>query len=391
MFKKLILLIAALFWFPSIYAQADSSANPTKSRLRISLLTCGVGEEAWETFGHTGVRVIDSSKRGPERDVVFNYGMFNGFDKDFEIKFMRGKLLYYVNTQTFQEFMEEYVEFKRSVFEQEIIMDEPGKEQLRQALETNILPENRFYKYDFFFDNCATRIRDIIPKTIQKGFVYGTALPQGAKLSFRDIINQYFYRKHWTRFGVNILLGSKIDRLMTNDEIMFLPDYLSKGLQGATVNGQKISTDPVMILDGSPVLPAGTDQPLVATIIICLLTIAGITINKLRLLGRVMSFLLLFVTGLLGFLVLVMWFGTNHQTCADNFNLLWLLPTNLILAFARPKGRGRYALVAMVLIFATLLLHILKIQGITLLETGPLLLALLFVYGKMYKNSRINA
>ena len=369
-------------------AQQDTTgAVAPQSHLRISLLTCGVGEEAWETFGHTALRVIDSSKTGPGNDLVFNYGMFNGFDKDFEINFMRGKLLYFVAIEQFGEFMQEYMAYNREVFEQELLMAPQQKQQLLEALEDNTLPANRYYKYDFFFDNCATRIRDIIPNSIGKWFVYGNALPEGSKLSFRDIINQYFYRKHWTRIGVNILLGSKIDKVMTNAEIMFLPDFLSKGLLGASVNGQKVSTQPVTMLHGGPEPIIGTNQPMVLTVVLALLTILGLSVGQLKILGRVMSFILLTATGLLGCLILVMWFGTNHQTCANNFNLLWLLPTNLILAFSKPKGRGKYSLMAIAFIFITLLLHILKIQAITIKELSPLLLAMVFVYVGIYKRS----
>ena len=103
-----------------------------------------------------------------------------------------------------------------------------------------------------------------------------------------------------------------------------------------------------------------------------------------------MSKMLLIVSGLIGCLVMVMWFATDHQGCSDNFSILWALPTNLILAFAKPKGRGRYALTAIFFLFVTLLLHIFKIQGLLLLELSPLLLALFFVYGNIYRSCRTN-
>jgi hypothetical protein len=102
-----------------------------------------------------------------------------------------------------------------------------------------------------------------------------------------------------------------------------------------------------------------------------------------------MTFLLLFATGLLGCLILVMWFATDHQGCSNNYNLLWCLPLNLFIAFFNPKGKGKYALIAMVLMFVSLLLHITKVQGLTLPELSPLLVALLFVYGTIYKRSLI--
>ncbi|MDR3681645.1 MAG: DUF4105 domain-containing protein [Flavipsychrobacter sp.] len=386
MLRKLFLVFVAMQLCLTSFAQADSS------HLRISLLTCGVGDEIWETFGHDGVRIIDSAHH---TDMVYNYGTFNGFDKGFELAFMRGKLLYYLSYGPFPEFMQEYVDAHRKVQEQVFDMTGAQKQQVYAFLQNNAQEENRYYKYDFFFDNCATRIRDILPddRVFGSKFHYGNVLPPNSSISFRDIINKYFYRQLWERFGINILLGSKIDRIMTNKDIMFLPDFLRDGLDKATVDGRRVVTAPKTILDGSPVKPAEPDGPLVVTSIIAILTISGLFIKRLRVLGVVMSSLLLMVTGLLGILVLVMWFGTDHQGCSNNYSLLWALPTNVILAFTmnRKKGNDRYALIAILLLIASLLVHILHIQQMLLVEMSPLLLSLLCVYGTIYKRSRLKA
>lgn len=379
MLKKLGIFFIALIGCVSSFAQADNS------HLRISLLTCGVGDEIWETFGHTGVRIIDSARH---TDMVYNYGTFNGFDKDFEIKFMRGKLPYYLSLDQFPDFMEEYVEARRQVQEQVLTLPGKQKEQIKAFLDDNALPENREYKYDFFFDNCATRIRDIFPKVFGDRFAFAQTLPPDSRLTYRQIINAYFYKVHWERVGINILLGSKIDARMSNKDVMFLPDYLRDGLKGATVDGKRISTDPVLILPGAPRSPAGPDCPLILTIILAALTIIGLSVPSLRVLGKVMTSLLLLVTGLLGILILVMWFGTDHQGCQDNYNLLWALPTNIILAISQ-RRRGRYALIAIVLLLLSLVLHITGVQQLPLLELGPLLLALLYIYGAIYRRSKI--
>jgi hypothetical protein len=379
MVKKLLLLALVFIANITLYAQGDSS------HLRISLLTCSPGDnEVYEVFGHTAVRIIDSMAH---IDVVYNYGTFE-YGPDFETQFMRGKLLYSLAVAPFNAFMMEYVEAKRTVEEQVIIADWKQKERIHYFLEWNADPENRYYKYDFFFDNCATRIRDIFPRPeiFGKGFHYGTTLPAGKPLSFRDIMNRYFYRDHWTRLGVNILLGSRIDKKMTNSEIMFLPDYLRDGVGGATLKGQKIATAPVVLLPGNVAGPAGVNLPFLATLLLAILTISGLTVPRLRLLGKIMSALLLFVTGLLGCMILVMWFYTDHQGCRDNFNLLWCLPTNLVIAFFNPKGKSRYVIIAIVFIFVSLLLHITGVQGLTILELSPLFLALLFVYGTIFRN-----
>jgi len=380
MLRKLFFVVIALHICIASFAQADSS------HLRISLLTCGAGDEIWETFGHDAVRIMDSQRH---TDMVFNYGTFNGFDKGFELAFMRGKLPYFLSYGPFNEFMPEYVDAHRSVQEQVFDMTGAQKEQVYAFLQNNALDENKYYKYDFFFDNCATRIRDILPdeKVFGAKFHYATVLPPNSQITFRDIINRYFYRQLWERFGINILLGSRIDKVMTNKDVMFLPDYLRDGLENATVDGKHVVTPAKLILPGSPVKPPVPDGPLMVTSAIAILTISGLFVKRLRVLGMVMSSLLLLITGLLGCLVIVMWFGTDHQGCQNNYSLLWALPTNLILAFTfnRGKSKDRYALIAIVLLLTSLVVHILRIQQMLLLEMAPLLLSLLCVYGSIYR------
>jgi hypothetical protein len=379
MIKKVLTLLLSIAGYLPVFAQSDSS------HIRISLLTCGPGdEEVYEVFGHTGIRIIDSINH---TDNVYNYGTFS-YGPDFEMQFMRGKLLYSLSVEPFYVFMDEYIQAKRSVEEQVLLMDWKKKEQIYYFLDWNAEPENKNYKYDFFFDNCATRIRDIFtrPEVFGKNFRFGRALPNDKPITFRDIINIYFYKDHWTRLGVNILLGSRIDRPMTNADIMFLPDYLRDGLKGATVNGAKIAAPANLILPGNTANTAGINWAFALTSVIALLTIAGLFLPQFKAIGKIMSVSLLFVTGLLGCLILVMWFATDHQGCGNNFNILWCLPTNIVIAFFNPKGKGRYAIIAIILIFVTILLHVFKVQGL-IPEDIPLLLALLLIYGMIYRRS----
>ncbi len=388
MFRKILFLLFAISCYTSLLGQDTSSSTITTaadtSHLRVSLLTCGPGDsEVWEVFGHTAIRVIDSQHH---LDLVYGYGTFD-FQPGFEIQFMRGKLLYSISVMEFGSFMPEYVIAKRSVEEQELLLDGAQKESMYAFLNWNAEPANRYYKYDFFFDNCATRIRDVFPKSFGSGFTFGQAIPPGSKITFRNIMDLYFYRDHWTRLGCNLLLGSRIDQVMSNTDIMFLPDYLRDGVAGAKVNGKPIASPPQLLLAGDQPHDAGINGPFILFCLMALLTIAGLSVPLLRVLGRVMASVLLGVTGLLGVIILIMWFATDHQGCANNFNLLWCLPTNLALLFARPKGKGKYAIIAILLLFISIILHIINVQGLPLLELSPLFLALLFVYGMIYRRS----
>ena len=375
--RKSILVFFLLFC-------VKASAQTDSTHLRISLLTCGTGLEPWETFGHTAIRITDSLAG---TDNVYNYGTFNGYDDDFLIKFTRGKLLYYLSYYPYPNFLQEYVESHRSVREQVLNISGEDKIDIYNFLNNNARDENKYYKYDFFFDNCATRIRDAFPTAFGNNFEYAKVLPENKEISFRNIINQYFYRVHWQRFGVNILLGSRIDKIMTESDVMFLPDFLERAVAGSTLNGKKIAATSTTELSGSPTLPAGLNGPLILTICIALLTIIGLTKKSLNRLGKLMVFLNLFITGFIGCFILVMWFATDHQGCSNNFNLLWALPTNLIVAFAPKRNKNRYALIAIVLIFVSLILHLFKVQELPILEISPLLLSLLFVHGSLYKHS----
>lgn len=371
------LLLCLLLLLPAgLFAQEDSS------RLRISLLTCGPGDEIWAQFGHTAIRVTDSAMG---TDLVYNYGTFS-FGEGFEIQFMRGKLLYYVSYYPYEYFLDEYADPERRVEEQVLDINVEQKKAIQAYLVENAKEENRYYKYDFFFDNCATRIRDVFPMAMDKDFSYGRTLPETSKLTFRQIMNEYFYRVHFERLGCNLLLGSPIDKVMTESEVMFLPDFLRDGMAGATLGGRKIAPETTLIFEGPGKVPAGPNLPLIVLSIAAALTIIGIAIPGLKLLGDIMSFLFLLVTGLLGCLMLVMWLWTDHQGCQENFNILWALPTNLIFAFVpRKRTKNKYAILAVVLIFVSLLLHVLVVQQLPLLELSPLLLALLFIFGSIIK------
>lgn len=371
------LLLCLLLLLPAgLFAQEDSS------RLRISLLTCGPGDEIWAQFGHTAIRVTDSAMA---TDLVYNYGTFS-FGEGFEIQFMRGKLLYYVSYYPYELFLDEYSNPERRVEEQVLQISGGQKKAIQDYLVENAKEENRYYKYDFFFDNCATRIRDVFPMAMDKDFSYGPTLPETSKLTFRQIMNEYFYRVHFERLGCNLLLGSPIDKVMTESEVMFLPDFLRDGMAGATLAGRKIAPETTVVFEGPGKVPAGPNWPLIVLSIAAVLTIIGIAVPTLKLLGDFMSFLFLFVTGLLGCLMLVMWLWTDHQGCQQNYNILWALPTNVIFAFVpRKRTKNKYAILAVVLIFVSLLLHVSGIQQLPLLELSPLLLALLFIFGSIIK------
>ena len=150
-----LLFIFSLFTFHfSSFAQ-DSCG------IRISLLTCTPGTELYSTFGHSALRVFDSSNN---TDLVYNYGTFEFYDPDFYNKFVKGKLLYFVSIDSLPSFMEEYDYYKRGITEQAINISCEEKQRMVAALFENAKEENKYYRYDFNYDNCTTRLRDMLEK-----------------------------------------------------------------------------------------------------------------------------------------------------------------------------------------------------------------------------------
>jgi hypothetical protein len=325
--KKLLLLLSFLFCVFSLTWAQDSCS------LRISLLTCAPGEELYSTFGHTALRVQDGQKG---TDYVFNYGTFE-FGPDFYTKFIRGKLLYFLSVQEFPEFMYEYQMQSRSIQEQMLQLSCAEKQKLYTALQINAQEQNRYYRYDFLFDNCTTRAGDIVAKNTDSPVVFKNILPEHPP-TFRNLIHSYLDAGHqyWSKLGIDILLGAKLDRKVTNTEAMFLPDYLLKGFDSASVNNLSLVTPPQTILQmPSPLKDKSIFTPGVvfSLLLVIVVVVSLIHSNWVRLFIKVFDFLFFFILGLAGVLLLFMWFGTDHKVCQNNYNLLWALPTNVVMAF----------------------------------------------------------
>lgn len=373
-------LFLFLFFLVPVLSRAQQDST---SHLRISLLTIGVGDEIYASFGHTGIRVIDSAA-GTDR--VYNWGTFDGFQEGFEMKFMRGKLLYYAAVETFAQCRSTYVYEQRMIEEQELILNAGQKQKLQEILKENIREENKYYKYDFLFDNCATRPRDIFKQTFGSGFQYGPAIAGDYKPTFRDAIHRYLAHLPFERFGIDMLLGSRIDRKMSNEETMFLPDYLHNGVRGAQLNGVPVAAESEIILSAKGNDPAGF-QPFWLTAFLSLITIISLLSPSLNRVGYALSSAIVLISGLLGCLMLFMWFGTDHQSCRDNWNLLWALPTNVIVPFVRKEKLERYSVIAIVLILCAFLTHLFGMQSFALLELVPVWLVLLLHFGLIFKQS----
>jgi hypothetical protein len=330
--KKLFLF---LFFSISIIHHSFSQS----CQLRISLLTCAPGEELYSTFGHTALRVTDSATG---TDYVFNYGTFE-FGPDFYVQFVRGKLLYYLSVENFNDFIAQYQWESRSVQEQLLQFSCEEKQKLYAALQINARPENRYYRYDFLFDNCTTRARDIVANNTNSSVIFRNILPKDVP-TFRNMIHSYLNLggQYWSKLGIDLLLGAKLDKQVTNQQAMFLPEYLLKGFDrayvsdSASVSKLPLVSQPQTILPmPSPLNKGSLFRPAIifAFLLLIVLLFSFIKTQWAAISLQVFDFLFFFILGLIGLLLLFMWFGTDHVVCRNNFNLLWALPTHVVMAF----------------------------------------------------------
>ena len=325
--RKLFLVAFFLFFsFVSLFAQ-DSC------RLHISLLTCSPGEELYSTFGHTALRVKDNAAGS---DIVFNYGTFE-FGFDFYTKFIKGQLRYFLSIENFADFSYNYQYESRSILEQVLQLSCTEKEKLLAALQINAQDENKYYQYDFLFDNCTTRAKDIVSGQTTSQVVFHNILPPDVP-TFRNQIHYYLDKggQYWSKLGIDLLLGAKLDKKVSNQQAMFLPDYLLKGFDSATINGQPLVLSPQTILQMPSTLNKGSlFRP---TIVFSLLLIVIIILSFIQKgwSAKVLyafDFLFFLLAGLIGLLLLFMWFGTDHNTTQNNYNILWALPSHALIAF----------------------------------------------------------
>lgn len=321
-------IAALLFLFSSKLSAQDSC------HIRISLLTATPGEELYETWGHSALRVTDSATNS---DIVYNYGTFDFDTPHFYLKFIRGKLPFYLSPDNFQDFVSEYEQDNRGVTEQVLNLTCAEKLNIQTLLVVNMLGNNRGYKYEFTFDNCTTRLRDLIEKGTDSTVHFGHVLH--TKVTFRDLIHEYlnYNDNQWSKLGIDILLGSKLDANSTSYQVMFLPDYLMKTIDSSTLNGRSIVRDKHALfkINRSKIEKNNLTHPIF--LFTCLLVIiAFLSFSKNIFIQKTLSSFdgfLFFLTGFLGILLLFMWFGTDHIMCRDNYNLLWAWPTNVVAAF----------------------------------------------------------
>ncbi|HNW48254.1 MAG TPA: DUF4105 domain-containing protein [Bacteroidales bacterium] len=366
--KGLLILISFLFFYNL------SSAN---NSLRISLITCSGGSELYSTFGHSALRVIDSSKN---QDIVFNFGLFDFNTPNFYLKFMQGKLNYMLGVQYTQDFIESYKFDKRGVVEQVLNLSEEQEIKIVERLLYLYQPQFRNYLYSFLFKNCTTELRDLIYDGLNLDKV---PLEKKIGKTHRELIDIYVGNMKWTKVGINLLLGSSLDRDITVYESMFLPDNLFDVLGRAENKDGKIVKETIVLNDVKRDPSEGKTPFLLSPVflfsLLLTLMIASLFISKLVMLDK----LLLGVVSVFGIVLPVIVIMTDHVELLNNYNLLWCNPVYLIVLLSLIYKWKKVCIVSSIIAVAGIVLSALaSLFGLQIFETsfylvfGMLLIAL---------------
>jgi len=381
--KKFHFIFILIFCCFQLAAQQKLSPEAT-----VSVVTCGQGTELYSAFGHSAFRIYDPVLK---LDKIYNYGTFDFNKPNFYLNFAKGKLIYQLSTTRYGYFLQEFNYENRWVKTQELNLDEADVQAVYDFLENNARPENRSYRYDFFYDNCSTKIEEVIKAVLKDKVTFNNSHITSHK-SHRDLIADYTADKFkWGKFGIDLALGSVIDDEATTTEYKFLPDYIYLGFENATINvdGENIplvkASNKVLNERASP-QPFSILQPFIVFLVISLffiwITYQNYTTNKR---SKWVDFFLYFITGLIGIAVLLLWFATSHTATYKNFNFLWAFAPNLVVAFfmfktVLPKWLPNYNKLLLVLLVIQAILWILKIQVFNI-AIIPILVMLFVRYG----------
>jgi len=324
--KSLLVIIVCNLAFSFV------NAAPTDS-IKFSLLTCSPGTEIYSLFGHTAIRYEDKARN---LDIVFNYGMFNFNSPNFIWRFVKGETDYQLGVTEFQYFETEYFMRGSSVYQQTLNLLPEEKMRLWSILEKNYQPENRVYRYNYFYDNCTTRARDKIEESISGDVVY---IEDNRPLTFRDIIHQYTQGYEWSEFGIDLCLGSKADEVADHRQKMFAPFYLMDAFDSAMIKATGTS-DRQLVSDTKEIVVGSKEMrdeinlwltPLQAGwilfIFVLLIGIYGIW-KKRSFWG--IDLLLFGLAGLAGCIIAFLVFFSVHPTVSPNYLLFLFHPIHLI-------------------------------------------------------------
>ncbi|RZJ76867.1 MAG: DUF4105 domain-containing protein [Flavobacterium sp.] len=306
--------IVVLFLFFAIAGNAK--AQRLSSEAKISLLTCGPGNELYSVFGHTALRISDPLSN---LDIVYNYGTFDFDTPNFYLKFAKGDLQYLLSSSSYEDFVYTYVYYDRDVFEQVLNLTSDQKQKIADELREVIATDKRFYTYKFIHRNCTTmasdRIQPVLPSAISKDIA-----DRGK--TYREILFKCLENNYFENLGISLLFGYNTDR---ESNLLFLPYQLMEGVGKMKIAGTPLSRDTITVYKSTG---ANNSTPIFNSVyFFCLLLLPIIIFS-----GKKTVYMSWFVIiGLLGIIIIVIGMISLHIELSLNYNTLLINPLYLLL------------------------------------------------------------
>lgn len=320
------------FIFCLFMGVAFSVQSQSTDSIRFSLLTCAPGTEIYSLFGHTAIRYENYTRR---IDVAFNYGMFSFNTPNFIFRFVAGETDYQLGITPYSYFEAEYAMRGSSVYQQVLNLTQSEKERLLTILENNYLPENRIYRYNYFYDNCTTRARDKIEECIEGKVVYPDSL---SGKSYRSIVHEFTAGSPWDEFGIDLCLGAEADKEINKRQQMFSPFYMKYYASNAYIvdaggTRRPLILDETKIVDVEPeeVQPGFILSPLMCGALflaLCVVMVWGQW--KTQRIWWGWDIVLYGLQGLAGCIIAFLFFFSVHPTVGSNWLLILFNPIPLL-------------------------------------------------------------
>lgn len=336
--KKILFILAVLSFIRPAPARAGMADSAD-----VYIITCAPGTESYSIYGHTALRV---TIRGTEFDRVYNWGIFDFSTPNFAYRFAKGRLDYMLGAYSYENFLMEYIEDGRAVWSQKLNLTTAEKERLFALIDENLQPENVRYRYDFFFDNCATRVRDIVAMAATDTVIFPERERKQQK-SFRQLVDPNQKVLPWLDLGADMLLGLQADKKATPSDEMFLPVHLMNNMLNTVIvhdNVQEPLTGPAELVVDIPLPESPGIKTLVPQAVFYLLLIVILLITfvlRKRRLEQVTDIVLYFIYSVVAILLLFTNILSEHD--ALHFNLLFLginllIPVLFVFLFTRKKA-----------------------------------------------------
>ncbi len=386
MLKKVLLILLSVFIL-EIDAQENIEETP---QYEVSILTIGPGNSLSDAFGHSGIRVID---RVNDYDIVFNYGVYDFNAPNFYGNFVKGRPIYSLGLNNYKNFYKNYVNQSRQIIEQKLDLSEYKKRIFVNRLITNSKEANKFYEYNYFENNCSTKIADIFNEILEEDIKNeGLHKVNVGPNSYRKLVYENINPNSWGALGIDICLGAIIDKNINSQDELFLPYNLKSyfdDLGNSNIRNGNLVTTSVLFGEYSKY----TETLISPIYLLLILSLIIISITYIDYLRRTRSVLLdsivLLITGIIGLLLIYLWFFSNHTASAWNYNLLWAIPFNLILFIELlKKKQKKWVISYLKLIIIMLLLMCLHwVVGVQVFNISliSLILALIIRYFYLIK------